>query len=647
MEQIQIAGIKLSQDFEVYQDTESQVLQEISPLSRVNLMVGANNSGKSRFMRLLAMQEDYEVKLHDIDLDSINQQINKASQDIKRQYLISMNGYEKELITNMNSFLPSYFSLSYDKLGELKAAYHNDLIKTQGGGVIQYRFDNILNIIPIMSSETKPDQVYIPVLRGLRFVGNTKDDLYAERTKQDYFLLGSTKDDFHIEQKTPDYFFIEDTKKDFYTENPKQDKFVKQNMSAPQIFTGLTLYERLTDMLLGEYGQRKRIQEYQEFISETLFDGKRVTLIPNRKEGVIVVKIGREKERAIHDLGDGIQTAIILSFLPFTKQKPTFFFIEEPEIHLHPGLQRKLLDFFISPACEHHHFFLSTHSNHFLDMTADYQNISVFTFRKKLANRGQGNEDEQIPIFVVEAVNSGHHSSLELLGVRNSSVFLVNATIWVEGITDRWYLRAMLNCYIQHLKELNPPENQPRLEEDTHYSFVEYGGSNITHWSFLDGEEHPIEVDRLCSRAMVIVDKDGQSKQPRKEKLREKLADRLIILAGREIENTLPPEVIAAVVKDYETKKNTERKLPNFKYSDYEDQYLGTYIQETLLGGKALRKGGYAKNKDAKKPSTLKDKLVFCKKALEIMKTISYSQLPVPTQKLIKDIYKFIIEQNS
>ena len=29
-------------------------------------------------------------------------------------------------------------------------------------------------------------------------------------------------------------------------------------------------------------------------------------------------------------------------------------------------------------------------------------------------------------------------------------------------------------------------------KEDYHYSFVEYGGNNITHWSFLDKEETPI-----------------------------------------------------------------------------------------------------------------------------------------------------------
>ena len=111
----------------------------------------------------------------------------------------------------------------------------------------------------------------------------------------------------------------------------------------------------------------------------------------------------------------------------------------------------------------------------------------IFTFRKKLSQEEE--TDEQTPTFIVESVESGNSSSLELLGVRNSSVFLVNATIWVEGITDRWYLRKMLDSYMEYLKE--DGFLSLSLEEDVHYSFVEYGGNNITHWSFLDNEEHP------------------------------------------------------------------------------------------------------------------------------------------------------------
>jgi len=386
--------------------------------------------------------------------------------------------------------------------------------------------------------------------------------------------------------------------------------------------------------LLGNNNQRKKIVEYQQFISETLFEGKSVTLIPSLEEKVITVKIGNEKEQPIFHLGDGIQSAIIMSFLPFVTQEQTFFFVEEPEMYLHAGLQRKILDFFAAQTIEKKHmFFLTTHSNHLLDLTIDVRDISIFTFRKQLPQ--EGDPDEQTPNFIVEAVESGNSSSLELLGVRNSSVFLVNATIWVEGITDRWYLRAMLNSYMKHLKENDSISLV--LEEDVHYSFVEYGGNNITHWSFLDNETHPIEITRLCAKALVVVDKDGDKKLARKEKLEKFLGERLIVLPAREMENILPYKVIKEVILEYE--KNPDLELSDEDYSSYQDKYLGAFIEEQMFKGKPIsRRGGYKADS-----GTIKSKPDFCEKALP---KIYYQDLPDTTKEVIQKIYEFVRSQN-
>jgi predicted ATP-dependent endonuclease of OLD family len=338
-----------------------------------------------------------------------------------------------------------------------------------------------------------------------------------------------------------------------------------------------------------------------------------------------------ERDRPIYELGDGIQSAIILSFLPFVMKEPSFFFIEEPESHLHPGLQRKLLEFFSN--VPEHKFFLTAHSNHLLDVTIDIKDLSVFTFRKHLDLDSE--DEEQSPTFTVENVDASHRSSLELLGVRNSSVFLVNATIWVEGITDRWYLRSMLNSYINHIAENG---NLPlKAEEDVHYCFVEYGGGNITHWSFLDYEEHPIEVERLCSRALLVVDQDGESKLQRKEDLQNNMGERLITLPCREIENALPYEIIKAVVLELE--KTPERELPDFELEDYQDKYLGRFIEDEMLQGQKQRRGSYAA------PSgTIKSKVDFCERSI---KKIRYETLSESTQALVQQIYQFICQMNT
>ena len=410
-------------------------------------------------------------------------------------------------------------------------------------------------------------------------------------------------------------FMHRERKKDYF---PDMEK-------APEIFTGLGLYDHLMRLLLGDHESRMWVRKYEKFLSETIYEGQGITLIPNLESKNIVVKIGNERERRIYELGDGVQAAILLTFLPFTRQDNVFFFIEEPELLMHPGLQRKVLTLFNS--LKQHTFFMTTHSNHLLDVTIDIKEVTVFVFRKVLAEASQDNIEAS---FEISGVDGDDRSSLELLGVRNSSVFLVNATIWVEGITDRWYLRAMLNSYMES------EESLLKMEEDVHYCFVEYGGANITHWSFLDCEEQPIEVERLCRRAMVLVDEDGSRKMLRKQALQENLGDRFIIVPGREIENTLPYPVIRKVLAEYE--KVEEDQIPEWDGTAYTKKHFGRFVQDEIFKKAPTRTGGYADTS-----GTLKDKTGFCERAI---KHITYPELPPETQVMVKRIYEFILGQN-
>jgi hypothetical protein len=617
-----VKSIELPNMFAIYTNADGNPYGSLCPTSNINIFVGENNSGKSRFMRMLSGQSEYQATLSDIDLVNVNSQIETIISNLKNAlterglrhannfdaqsvqqlmplpHSLSLNSdnYQKlrEAFTKWSDFpdVTSWSSLSSMGLGhisdETKRSFR-DAVRNQAAEAVR-----ILDQVPRQSAFSTPKKVYIPVLRSLRPITPDHADLYSERIVLDYFTADS-------------------------------------GLAQPEIFTGLSLYKRLTEMLLGGNQERKIISEYQTFMSKTLFGGRSITLIPSLNSKAVVVKIGNEKEQPIFHLGDGIQSAIILSFLPYITRESTFFFIEEPEMYLHPGLQRKILEFFNS--LNHHMFFLTTHSNHFLDLTIDIKDVSIFTFRKQL--REHDTEDDEVnPTFVIEAVDSGDRSSLELLGVRNSSVFLVNATIWVEGITDRWYLRTMLDSYVDYLEQTGGL--RLKIEEDVHYSFVEYAGANITHWSFLEDEDQPIEVERLCSKALVIIDRDGNTKLQRKEELAKTLGDRLVILPSREVENLLPYSVIKKVILEYERDPN--RELPDKVYASYEGEYLGKFIEDSILEGRFNRKGGY------KSPSgTLKSKVDFCEKARHMLQ---YSDLPSTTQELVKKIYDFILSQN-
>jgi predicted ATP-dependent endonuclease of OLD family len=266
---------------------------------------------------------------------------------------------------------------------------------------------------------------------------------------------------------------------------------------------------------------------------------------------------------------------LILTFPLFKHgDKPLLAFIEEPELFMHPWLQRVFLEVLTK-------YFLTTHSNHFLDLTVDFKDVSIFTVEKRLQ------EGQATASFRVANVSSGHHQTLQLLGVRNSSVFLSNCTIWVEGITDRRYVAHWLRLYQDYLaaKDGANRARQP-FKEDLHYSFVEYAGSNITHWSFLD-ETGP-DVDRLCGKLFLIADSDNAKDGDAKAERQAKLGKRFHCLPAKEIENLMKPEILKAVMIAY---GEQEADLTTSDQASYLDQPLGDFMNQMVVPGPTQGEG--------------------------------------------------------
>lgn len=352
-------------------------------------------------------------------------------------------------------------------------------------------------------------KLYIPVFRSLREVaGPNRDDLLAECTRRAYF----------------------------------SDK------KHTQIFTGQSLFNKIEELALGDLSQRTALKKFEEWISESFFQGEPVAVIPRKGQQVLTLKIGKEQEKPIHDLGDGIQSLLILASPLFERaNEHLLVFMEAPELFLHPWLQRVLLEVLSGSRFPRHQYFLTTHSNHFFDLTIDIPSVSVFTFEKSLEG---DSEFERPPRFEVENASRSDRRPLELLGVRNSSVFLSNCTIWVEGITDRRYIARWIDIYQSNKWGGSAARNRAHFyKEDLHYSFVEYGGGNVVHWSFLD-EEGP-DVERLCGTLFLVADSDnappGSAKAKRHETLQKTLGKRFHLLAGAEIENLLTPAILKQV----------------------------------------------------------------------------------------------------
>jgi len=88
----------------------------------------------------------------------------------------------------------------------------------------------------------------------------------------------------------------------------------------------------------------------------------------------------------------------------------------------------------------------TTHSNNFLDLSLQADDVSIFQFQKECPEK-----------FNIKNIKP-NKEILDLLGVNNSSVLMANSSIWVEGPTDRKYISKFLKLFCeqnktQHLKE--------------------------------------------------------------------------------------------------------------------------------------------------------------------------------------------------
>ncbi|MDB5935730.1 MAG: protein putative AbiEii toxin, Type system [Massilia sp.] len=165
--------------------------------------------------------------------------------------------------------------------------------------------------------------------------------------------------------------------------------------------------------------------------------------------------------------------------------------IDEPETHLHPSLQRHLVERMNQIAEERFlQLFIATHS-------PSIQNPAAW----------RGHEDQ---VCVFQANGSGLSKEpnlwrlLDELGVRSSDIAQSNGIIWVEGPSDRIYLKHWLTmwCRNQHPPALEPIEN-------VDYSFAFYGGSILSHYAATESDGKFIDLLRVNRNMALFMDRDN------------------------------------------------------------------------------------------------------------------------------------------
>jgi hypothetical protein len=325
---------------------------------------------------------------------------------------------------------------------------------------------------------------------------------------------------------------------------------------------------------------------------------------------------------ALESMGTGIAELIVLiSALVEDEERSMQYFIEEPEIHLHPGLLRRLMSSLSS--FQGVQFFISSHSNVVLDALGPDDRVFHFSQRS----------DGACVATLCEGIVE-QHQLLDSLGVSGSTLLQTNCVIWVEGPSDRIYIRHWLQ------------QMDPSLQEGSDYAFVFYGGKILSHFSFESSDadaEDLLAMIRVSRYSAVVMDRDLAPDEPvenlRETKLKileEAQSDpehRLVLISqGREVENDLPIDVLRQAFSkicgpdEYDFQELI--LLGNQRYPEEVAEYLSTNEEDDARTIK--RK--------------VSNKMMLSRVVLSV---VEESELELQPPKYVEELRKFIVKSRT
>ena len=306
-------------------------------------------------------------------------------------------------------------------------------------------------------------------------------------------------------------------------ENFCEIRSVPDSPADGETFNGYNVIARLREMqhpVIGDEREQVVFGRIQDFVRDLLSEPDLFIEVPTAEDAIYVNMHGGRLP--LESYGTGLHQLVILC-AALAMHDEHVVCIEEPEIHLHPELQRKFLRFIAEKT--DNRYFITTHSNVFLDFLPD---VAVFHVT---------HDGIKSTVTRVNATSRAR-DVLTDLGYKASDILQANCVIWVEGPSDRVYLNKWLSLMA------------PDLVEGIHYAITFYGGRVLAHFAGADDPaDDLVEVLRINRHAVFMMDRDDVKANGKlnatKERIQQEIGqEKCWVTEGREIENYLRPGLL-------------------------------------------------------------------------------------------------------